>query len=190
LARYDLYHCADKADEIYCRQNKHEAGVGREIPMLLPILIAVHVLAVVIWIGGVAFVTMIVFPMIMRMEGSLEKVIFFQGMEHRFAKIAKTAVFITGLTGSWLLYLTGEWKILFTVQAIGPTVMLLVWTLYVLVLLFEAKLFKLIFSGESQQDTAKIFSRLSAFHWVVLALSLLAVAIGVWAGHGGSFFNR
>jgi uncharacterized membrane protein len=141
----------------------------------------------VIWIGGVAFVTMIVFPMIMRMEGSLEKVIFFQGMEHRFAKIAKTSVFITGLTGGWLLYLTGEWKVLFTVQAIGPTVMLIVWTLYVLVLLFEAKLFKLIFSGESQQDTAKIFYKLSAFHWVVLALSLMAVGIGVWAGHGGTF---
>ena len=158
--------------------------------MLLPLLIAVHVLAVVIWIGGVAFVTMTVFPMIMRMEGSLEKVIFFQGMEHRFAKIAKTAVFIAGLTGGWLLYITGEWKVLFTGQGIGPTFMLVVWTLYVLVLLFEAKLFKLLFSGESQQDTAKVFSRLSIFHWVVLALSLIAVGIGVWAGHGGSFSNE
>jgi uncharacterized membrane protein len=158
--------------------------------MLLPLLIAVHVLAVVIWIGGVAFVTMIVFPMIMRMEGSLEKVIFFQGMEHRFAKIAKTAVFIAGLTGGWLLYITGEWEILFTAQGIGPTVMLVVWTLYVLVLLFEAKLFELLFSGESQQETGKVFSRLSAFHWVVLALSLLAAGIGVWAGHGGTFLVR
>ncbi len=51
--------------------------------MLFPLLIAVHVLGVVIWIGGVAFVTIIVFPMILRLEGSLEKVIFFQGIEHR-----------------------------------------------------------------------------------------------------------
>ncbi|MDH4231530.1 MAG: hypothetical protein OEW04_05815 [Nitrospirota bacterium] len=157
--------------------------------MLLPLLIAVHVLAIVIWIGGVAFVTMIVFPMIMRMEGSLEKVIFFQGMEHRFAKIAKIAVIIAGLTGGWLLHITGEWKILFTARGIGPTFMLVVWTVYVLVLLLEAKLFRLIFSGESQQDTGKVFFRLSAFHWVVLFLSLLAVGIGVWAGHGGSFMS-
>ena len=160
-----------------------------EVRMLLPSLIAVHVLGVVIWIGGVAFVTMIVFPMIMRMEGSLEKVIFFQGMEHRFAGIAKTAVFIVGITGGWLLHITGEYKILFTPQGVGPTIMLLVWTVYVLVLLFEAKLFKIIFRGEAQQDTAKVFFRLSAFHWVVLGLSLLAVGIGVWAGHGGSFVS-
>ena len=58
--------------------------------MFLPLLIAVHVIGVVLWIGGVAFVTMVVFPMIMRLENSLEKVLFFQGVEHRFAKIAKS----------------------------------------------------------------------------------------------------
>ena len=66
--------------------------------MFLPLLIAVHVIRVVLWIGGVAFVTVVVFPMIMRMENSLE-VLFFQGVEHRFAKIAKTSVVVVGVTG-------------------------------------------------------------------------------------------
>jgi uncharacterized membrane protein len=153
--------------------------------MLIPLLIAVHVLGVVLWIGGVAFVTMIVFPMIIRMEGSIEKVIFFQGVEHRFAKIAKISVAIVGITGAWILSETGRWSILFTKQGLGPTLMLLVWAFYVLVLLFEGRLFKIIFKGEAQQDTAKIFFRLSIFHWVVLGLSLLAIFIGVIAGHGG-----
>jgi uncharacterized membrane protein len=153
--------------------------------MLVPLLIAVHVLWVVIWIGGVAFVTMTIFPMIMRMEGSLEKVLFFQGVEHRFAKIAKLSVLIVGITGAWLLYLTGKWSLLFKIAGIGPTLMLIVWAFYVLVLLFEAKLFKIIFKGEAQQDTTKIFFRLSVFHWVVLGLSLLAVGVGVLAAHGG-----
>ncbi len=154
--------------------------------MLTPILTAIHVLGIVIWIGGVAFVTMVVFPMIMRMEGSIEKMIFFQGVEHRFAKIAKISVGVVGVTGAWLLSLTGEWEMLFSAPGIGPTLMVIVWTLYVLVLLFEARLFKLIFRGEAQQDTSKVFVRLSAFHWVVLGLSLLAVSVGVWAGHGGA----
>ncbi|MDA8339601.1 MAG: hypothetical protein M0Z70_09920 [Nitrospiraceae bacterium] len=153
--------------------------------MLVPLLIAVHVLGVVIWIGGVAFVTVIVFPMIMRMEGSLEKVLFFQGTEHRFAKIAKLCVIIVGITGALLLQLTGEWSLLFKRAGIGPTLMLIVWIFYVLVLLFEGKLFRIIFRGEAQQDTAKIFFRLTVFHWVVLGLSLLAVGVGVLAGHGG-----
>jgi hypothetical protein len=128
---------------------------------------------------------MIVFPMIMRMEGSFEKVLFFQGVEHRFAWIAKLCVLIVGLTGAWLLYLTGEWNLLFKSSGIGPTIMLVVWLFYVLILLFEAKLFNVIFPKEAEQDTGKIFFRLTVFHWVVLCLSLLAVGVGVLTGHGG-----
>jgi uncharacterized membrane protein len=153
--------------------------------MLVSILIAVHVLGVVVWIGGVAFVTMIVFPMITKMEDSFEKVLFFQGIEHRFAGIAKSAVVVVGLTGGWLLYITGEWRILFSVAGIGPTLMLIVWMFYLFVLLFEGRIFKMIFKGSAQQDSIKIFSLLSRFHWVVLGLSLLTIGVGVWAGHGG-----
>lgn len=154
--------------------------------MLFPVLAAIHVLGVVIWIGGVAFVTMIVFPMLMRMEGSLEKMILFQGVEHRFAKIAKISVAAVGITGAWMLQITGEWKTLFSAAGIGPTLMVIVWTFYLLVLLFEGRLFKVLFRGEAQQDTSKVFFRLSAFHWVVLGLSLLAIGVGVWASHGGT----
>jgi len=153
--------------------------------MLVSILTAVHVLGVVVWIGGVAFVTMIVFPMITRMEDSFDKVLFFQGIEHRFAGIAKSAVVVVGLTGGWLLYITGEWRILFSVAGVGPTLMLLVWMFYLFVLLFEGRIFKMIFKGSAQQDSVKIFSLLSRFHWVVLGLSLLTIGVGVWAGHGG-----
>lgn len=152
---------------------------------LIPLLSALHVLGVVVWIGGVAFVTVVVFPMIIRMEGSIEKMLFFQGVEHRFLKIARVAVFIVGLTGALLLQLKSEWSHLFTSAGIGPTLMLLVWAFYTLILILEAKLFKIIFHGEAQQDTAKIFSRLSTFHWVIMMVSFLAVAVGVWAGHGG-----
>jgi uncharacterized membrane protein len=155
--------------------------------MFLPLLIAVHVIGVILWIGGVAFVTMVVFPMIMRMENSLEKVLFFQGVEHRFARIAKTSVFVVGVTGVLLLYMTGEWNIMFKASGIGPTLMAIVWLFYVLVLIFEGRLFKAIFKGEAQQDTAKVFYRLSVFHWVILGLSLLAAGVGVWTGHGGRF---
>jgi uncharacterized membrane protein len=145
----------------------------------------VHVLGVVVWIGGVAFVTMIVFPMIMRMGDSFEKVLFFQGIEHRFAGIAKGSVAVVGLTGVWLLYLTGQWRILFSMAGIGLTLMVLVWAFYLFVLLFEGKIFRMIFGGRTGQDPEKIFSLLSRFHWVVLGLSLVTVGVGVWAGHGG-----
>ena len=154
--------------------------------MPVSILTALHVIGVVIWIGGVAFVTMIVFPMLSRMDNSLEKVLFFQGIEHRFAKIAKVSLAVVGLTGGWLLYETGEWRILFSTAGIGPTLMLAVWAFYLLVLLFEGKIFGILFKGKAEQDANKIFALLSRFHWVVLGLSLLAIGVGVWAGHGGA----
>lgn len=155
--------------------------------MFLPLLIAAHVIGVVLWIGGVAFVTMVVFPMIMRLENSLEKVLFFQGVEHGFAKIAKISVVVVGVTGVLLLQITGKWNIMFKASGIGPTLMTVVWVFYVLVLMFEGRLFKAIFRGEAQQDTAKVFYRLSVFHWLILGISLLAIGVGVWTGHGGRF---
>ncbi len=153
--------------------------------MLVPLLTAIHVLGVVLWIGGVAFVTMIVFPMIIRMDNSMEKVLFFQGVEHRFAKIAKICVVIVGITGFWLLKITGEWGLLFSYNGIGPTLMLIIWCFYSIILILERILFKVIFSGKAQHDSAKIFLRMGIFHWVVLGLSLFVIGIGVLAGHGG-----
>lgn len=153
--------------------------------MITPIITAVHVIAVVLWIGGVSFVTIIVFPILLRMEGSLEKVMFFQGVEHRFAGLAKLYVFIAGATGFILLYLNDEFSLLFNRGGVGITLMLIAWLVYVFVLLFEKKIFLKLFSKPEKLDTTQIFFRLSVFHWFVLGLSLLAVAAGVWAGHGG-----
>ncbi|RMD59026.1 MAG: hypothetical protein D6828_02085, partial [Nitrospirae bacterium] len=153
--------------------------------MLIPILTAIHVIGVVIWIGGVAFVTLVIFPMLAKTESSLEQVLLFQRVEHRFAKIAKICIAVVGLSGLWLLHLRSEWGLLFTLNGIGPTVMLTVWIFYVMVLLLESRLFKIIFGKREQKDTKKIFYKLTLFHWIILILSLTAVGIGTWAGHGG-----
>lgn len=138
----------------------------------------IHVLSVVIWIGGVAFVTMIMFPIIQREQSSLEQVMMFQGVEHKFSKIAKVLVILTGLSGIYLIYEKG--------LSPGVLIMIFVWTLYASLLFFlEKPLFKKLFakpSGE-QLKTEQIFFRLQAFHWFVLTLSFLAIAAGIWTAH-------
>lgn len=153
--------------------------------MPVALLTALHATTVVLWIGGVAFVTIIVFPMLLRMEDSLEKVMFFQGVESRFARHARIYAWLTGLTGGGLLYATGRHADLFSARGIGITVMLIVWLVYIVVLTFERRLFAILFKPDQSENTARIFARLSSFHWIVLGLSLLAVVIGVWEGHGG-----
>ncbi|GAB4491556.1 MAG: hypothetical protein OHK006_25500 [Thermodesulfovibrionales bacterium] len=152
---------------------------------MLPYLTALHVSIVVLWIGGVAFVTMIIFPMLLKMEESLEKVMMFQRVENAFARHARIYAWLTGLTGGVLLWLTGQHAALFTRDTAGVTVMIAVWIAYVLVLSFEKRLFGIIFSGRKELEPSRVFFRLSAFHWIVLGLSMAAVFLGVLAGHGG-----
>ena len=155
--------------------------------MAVPFLTAIHVTIVVLWIGGVAFVTIIIFPLLLKMDDSFEKVLLFQRIENRFAKQARAYAWTAGITGAILLYLTGQHRALFTLNGLGATVMLVVWLVYTLVLTFEKKIFGVLFSQPEKLDAAKIFVRLNTFHWVVLGLSLAAVFIGVWTGHGGHF---
>lgn len=146
--------------------------------MLYIISLIIHVLSVVVWIGGVAFVTMITFPIIQREQGSLEQVMMFQGIEHRFSRIAKVLVILTGISGFYLLSEKGF--------SIGAGIMLFVWTLYASLLFFLEKiLFKRLFESPSAKrlNTAQIFFRLQVFHWIILTLSFSAIAAGIVVGH-------
>ena len=151
--------------------------------MLIPLLIAIHVATVVLWIGGVAFVTIIIFPLIGRMSSSFDAVILFQGVEHRFAKHVRLYVALSGITGLLALYLEGLQGLLFTARGIGITIMLIAWAFYLLVLVFEKRVFKKIFGKPEKFDVKKVFTGLGIFHWFVLGLSMLAVFAGVWQGH-------
>ena len=145
--------------------------------MLYIIALIIHVLSIVIWIGGVAFVTLVTFPMILRMEKSLEMVMVFQGVEHRFGKIAKVMVILAGLSGLYLLSVKGF--------SAGVWIMIVLWVVYAALLFgLEKMIFKKLFSRPGEQaDMKTVFNMLQAFHWVVLGLSLSAIAAGIWAGH-------
>ncbi len=150
--------------------------------MLFTLLLIIHVISVVLWIGGVAFVTMVMFPIIMRTAGSIEKAIMFQGVEHRFARLAKIYSITAGITGLFLLYRMGM-SFLLTGRGIGIWVMIVAWTTYVLILfIFEPIIFKTLFSKD--MDASRVFFRLQVFHWFLLILSLIAVGAGIWTGHG------
>ena len=156
---------------------------------MVPFLTALHVTTIVLWIGGVAFVTIIIFPMLLGMEDSFEKVLMFQRVENKFARHARYYAGIAGITGGILLSITGQYKELFTRNTVGVSFMLLVWLFYALVLIFEKTVFGVLFSDPKKLDASKIFFRLNVFHWAILGLSLAAVFIGVWSGDGGIFFG-
>ncbi len=153
--------------------------------MFLLILLIVHVISVIIWIGGVAFVTTVIFPMMYRTEGSLEKALMFQSVEHRFAGMVRWLIVLVGVTGLWMLYAKYGFGILLTVRGLGILIMLFAWALYTTVLLFERKIFGKIFANPEKINMDRALRMINGMHWFLLTISFIAVAAGVWFGHGG-----
>ncbi len=152
--------------------------------MFLAILLIIHVIAVIIWIGGVTFVTTVIFPMMYMTEGSIEKALLFQRVEHRFAGMVKWLIVIVGVTGFWLLYAQYGFAILAERKGLGILIMLFAWTLYATVLLSERKIFSKIFADPEKTDMDRALRLINAMHWALLIVSYAAVAGGVWFGHG------
>ena len=69
---------------------------------------ALHILGVVLWIGGVGFVTTVLLPAVRRMKTLEERVAFFEAVERRFAWQARVSTLLVGVTG---LYLVHAWKL-------------------------------------------------------------------------------
>lgn len=151
---------------------------------LLKLSAAIHVIGVVIWIGGVAFVTLILLPMIHAMTEPMEKALLFQRVEHRFSRIVKPTIIVVGLTGLYSLFAKGLYVLLPTAQGLWLDLMIGVFLFYALLIFgLEKALFKRIFKDIKTLNADQIFFRMSLFHWVVLTLSLLAVGAGVFGTH-------
>ncbi len=153
--------------------------------MFLTILLIVHVIAVIIWIGGVAFVTLVIFPMMYRTEGSLQKALLFQGVEHRFAGLVKWLLGIVGATGIYMLYAEFGFGVLLEKRGLGILIMLVAWALYTTIILLERRIFGRIFADPEKIDMDRALRMINGMHWFLLTISFSAVAAGIWFAHGG-----
>ncbi len=68
-----------------------------------------HVIAVVLWIGGVAMVTTVIIPAVKKMKAKEDQIKTFEQIEGRFAIQAKITTLITGLTGFYMIYVYHDW---------------------------------------------------------------------------------
>ena len=151
--------------------------------MFLTVLLVIHVIGIIIWIGGVTFVTTVVFPMMYKTESSLEKALMFQRVEHRFAGMVRVIIVVVGITGFMLLSAKFGSGFLAAREGLAFLIMLGAWALYVLVLLFERKMFKKLFADPEKINMNRALKMINVMHWVLLIVSYAAVATGVWFGH-------
>lgn len=154
---------------------------------LLLLARALHVLAIVHWIGGVAMVTLVVLPGVSRLprERRFET---FQAVEQRFARQARLSVLVAGLTGAWMAQGYGFWDRFRDLHYWWMHAMVLLWTLFAFVLFIAEPLFlhaRLAARAAADPD-ASIAAMLRA-HRILLTLAAVTVAGAVMGAHGFPF---
>lgn len=147
---------------------------------------ALHVLGVVLWIGGVAFVTLILLPAVRRFKDEAEGVEFFERVESRFANQARFTTLLTGASGFWMLWRYEMWA-RFTEPAFWwMHAMVVVWALFTLMLfLLEPLFLHRWFIERARRDAAGTFALIQRMHWLLLTVSLATVLGAVAGSHGG-----
>lgn len=142
---------------------------------LFNILLAIHVLSVVWWIGGVFTVTTSLLPIFNRLPNP-ERIQWIRRFEGRFANQARIAVLLAGISGFWMyVILPGE-----VVRTWWIGLMMLVWVLFA-VMLFVVEPLHLPAKIGLIQNPRKFL----LLHAVLLTLALAAIACGVIGARGG-----
>ncbi|MEK6211894.1 MAG: hypothetical protein AABM64_16240 [Pseudomonadota bacterium] len=149
---------------------------------------ALHVTAVVLWIGGVAFVTAVLLPAVKRLREPAERVAFFEKVEAGFARQARVTTLVTGLSGLYLVHSLGAWDRFAELHYWWMHAMVLVWGLFTLMLfVLEPLWLHRWFRARAQRDPEGTFAIIARMHWVLLAVSVITIAGAAAGSHGWSF---
>ncbi len=145
-----------------------------------------HVLGVVLWIGGVAFVTLVLLPAAVRDPDPARGIEAFEQFERRFSFQAKLWTLLTGLSGFYIAWRLGLWPRFAQLQFWWMHAMVAIWLVFTVVLfVLEPLVLHRWFAARARRDPAGTLQLISRFHWVLLIASLITVAGVVAGSHGG-----
>jgi uncharacterized membrane protein len=145
----------------------------------------VHVLTVVLWIGGVAFVTTVLLPACGRLGQPDERIALFERVEAGFARQARITTLLAGLSGFYLAYRLDAWARFADPGYWWMHAMVLVWLVFALMLfVFEPLWLHRWLRTRVARDPDGTFSLVRRLHWLLLAMSLITVAGAAAGSHG------
>ena len=147
-----------------------------------------HVLAVVLWIGGVGFVTTVLIPSISKTEEPAVRLKIFEAIETKFGFQAKLTTLVAGISGVYMLEVTDGWSRYLNYEFWWLHLMTFVWAVFTLVLFILEPLFlQKWFHRQAEINSEKAFQLLQIMHVVLLSLSILAVVGAIGGSHGFTF---
>jgi uncharacterized membrane protein len=148
---------------------------------------ALHVLGIVIWIGGVAMVTMVVLPAVRRGDVGPNRLVVFDAIERRFVWPARIATVIVALTGFYMTDRLDLWDRFRSGEFWWMHAMVGVWLLFTVVLFVaEPLVLHRWFHARATSTPDAAFALLHCAHWILLVLSLITILVAVAGSQGVS----
>ena len=146
---------------------------------------ALHVVCVVIWIGGLSMVTTVALPAVRRGALGPDRMQAFAAIERRFAWQARAAVLLAGISGFYMSWRLDLWDRFRSVEFWWMHIMVCLWLLFSLMLFVgEPLIARRQRRRNEPQHPERALMWLQRGHWLLLALSIVTV-VGAVAGSQG-----
>jgi uncharacterized membrane protein len=150
----------------------------------------IHVLAVVLWIGGVGMVTTVLLPAIRQSYPAAERFPVFHSLEVRFARQARVTTVLAGGSGLYMAWRLDAWDRFASLDFWWMHAMVLTWLVVTLMLFVLEPLFLERLLARRAADAPEATYRLVEWlHRFLLGLSLLTVAGAVAGSLGTNLFE-
>lgn len=145
----------------------------------------IHVIGVVLWIGGVAMVTTVMIPSLRSMESDSQGFKLFHTFERRFASQARVTVLLTAISGFYMLYRSNGWARFHEVGYWWLFAMIGIWFLFfVMLFIIEPFVLPKFIPRLSGQGSKRVFPIMHIAHQILLLASLITIAGAVSGSHG------
>lgn len=146
---------------------------------------ALHVVSIVHWIGGVAFITLVLLPAVQRLAAPGRRVSLFEEIERRFAVQARISTLIAGLSGFWMTARLDAWSRFADHRFWWMHAMLGLWAIFTLMLfVLEPLVLHRWFMARAERDPEATFALIQRLHVALLSASAVTVAAAVLGAHG------
>jgi uncharacterized membrane protein len=156
----------------------------------IALALAIHVVAVVLWIGGVGVVATVLMPAIGRSRPPEERFAAFHALEHRFAHQARITTILAGASGLYMTWRLNAWSWFQSAATWWMPAMALIWLIFTLVLfVIEPWFLERWLARRAPTDQAAAFLWFQRLHHVLLGLSLLTIAGAVAGVNGVNLFR-
>ncbi|HLK86533.1 MAG TPA: hypothetical protein VKT27_08495 [Candidatus Binataceae bacterium] len=143
---------------------------------------ALHVLSLVVWIGGLGMVTTVILPALRRLDSSAQQAWLFDRVERRFRPQAQVAWAIVGASGLYMLAWLRAWARLIDIRYWWMDAMIALWLAFGAVLFVAEPLIL----GPRLRDgmNAEVLRRFQILHWVLLIVSLSVIGVVIAGIYG------